>query len=204
MPQVNGLLLVAVVLLVLGFRSSSALSAAYGIAVTGEMLVTSILLLIVMWRIWKWNVYLSLLVVVPLGLVDLGFLIANFAKFEQGGWVPAVVSSLIDARSKAAAPVAADVIARLVGIVERQASQMQDLVSDRVEKKLQELPWFEKVMTYTKRVTMLDALYTEGAALVQRFQRPGLRFPAQNGGREIQRTGLLQRHSSKRNGVRWS
>jgi len=95
MPQVNGLLLVAVVLLVLGFRSSSALSAAYGIAVTGEMLVTSILLLIVMWRIWKWNVYLSLLVVVPLGLVDFGFLIANFAKFEQGGWVPAVVSSLI-------------------------------------------------------------------------------------------------------------
>src|SRR3569832_1767385 len=52
MPQVNFLLLIAVVFLVIGFRSSTALSAAYGIAVTGEMLVTSLLLFIVMWRIW--------------------------------------------------------------------------------------------------------------------------------------------------------
>ena len=55
MPQVNGLLLIAVLLLVVGFKSSSALSAAYGIAVTGEMLVTAILLFIVMWRLWKWQ-----------------------------------------------------------------------------------------------------------------------------------------------------
>ena len=49
MPQVNGLLLIAVLLLVVGFRDSSALSAAYGIAVTGEMLVTAVLLFVVMW-----------------------------------------------------------------------------------------------------------------------------------------------------------
>jgi KUP system potassium uptake protein len=97
MPQVNGLLLVAVVLLVIGFRSSAALSAAYGIAVTGEMFVTSLLLFIVMWRMWKWNIVLAAAVIVPLATIDLGFLLANFAKFTQGGWVPAVVSSILAA-----------------------------------------------------------------------------------------------------------
>jgi KUP system potassium uptake protein len=95
MPQVNGLLLVAVLLLVIGFRSSTALSAAYGIAVTGEMLVTAILLFIVMWRLWKWHVWAAILVIVPLLIIDLGFFIANAAKFPQGGWVPAVVAIIL-------------------------------------------------------------------------------------------------------------
>jgi KUP system potassium uptake protein len=95
MPQVNGLLLIAVVLLVVGFKSSSALSAAYGIAVTGEMLVTAILLFIVMWRLWKWSVYLAALVIAPLLVIDTGFFVANVAKFAQGGWVPAVVAILL-------------------------------------------------------------------------------------------------------------
>jgi len=95
MPQINSLLLVAVVLLVLGFRSSSALSAAYGIAVTGEMLVTSLLLFIVMWRIWKWRVIFAILVIVPMLTIDLGFFIANATKFAQGGWVPAVVAAVL-------------------------------------------------------------------------------------------------------------
>jgi KUP system potassium uptake protein len=95
MPQVNGLLLVAVVLLVVGFKSSSALSAAYGIAVTGEMLVTAILLFIVMWRLWKWSVYLAVVVIAPLLVIDTGFFVANVAKFAQGGWVPAVVATLL-------------------------------------------------------------------------------------------------------------
>ena len=95
MPQVNFLLLIAVLLLVVGFRSSAALSAAYGIAVTGEMLVTSLLLFIVMWRIWKWNLYLSMAVIVPLTAIDLAFLLANLAKFGQGGWVPALAASVV-------------------------------------------------------------------------------------------------------------
>jgi KUP system potassium uptake protein len=95
MPQVNGFLLVAVVLLVLGFKSSSALSAAYGIAVTGEMLVTVILLFIVMWRVWNWNLGVSIAVIVPLLVIDLAFFIANVAKFPQGGWVPAVVAFVL-------------------------------------------------------------------------------------------------------------
>jgi KUP system potassium uptake protein len=95
MPQVNGLLLVSVLLLVIGFQSSGALSAAYGIAVTGEMLVTAILLFIVMWRLWKWHVWAAILVIVPLLIIDIGFFIANAAKFAQGGWVPAVVAIVI-------------------------------------------------------------------------------------------------------------
>lgn len=95
MPQVNGLLLVAVLVLVIGFQSSTALSAAYGIAVTGEMLVTAILLFIVMWRLWKWPVWGAIFVIVPLLVIDIGFFIANAAKFAQGGWVPAVVAVVI-------------------------------------------------------------------------------------------------------------
>jgi KUP system potassium uptake protein len=97
MPQVNFLLLVCVVLLVVGFRSSSALSAAYGIAVTGEMLVTAILLFIVMWQLWKWNLFVAIVVIVPLLVIDVGFFIANAAKFAQGGWVPAVVAATVAA-----------------------------------------------------------------------------------------------------------
>ncbi|HEY9010687.1 MAG TPA: potassium transporter Kup [Devosia sp.] len=95
MPQVNGLLLIAVLLLVVGFRSSSALSAAYGIAVTGEMLVTAILLFVVMWRLWKWSLWLAALVIVPLLIIDFSFFFANLIKFTQGGWVPAVVATML-------------------------------------------------------------------------------------------------------------
>ncbi|MBN9315974.1 MAG: potassium transporter Kup [Devosia sp.] len=95
MPQVNFLLLICVLLLVVGFRSSSALSAAYGIAVTGEMLVTAVLLFIVMWRLWKWNLVVAMAVIVPLLVIDIGFFAANLAKFPQGGWVPAVVAATI-------------------------------------------------------------------------------------------------------------
>ncbi|WP_426127662.1 potassium transporter Kup [Pararhizobium sp. PWRC1-1] len=95
MPQVNFLLLISVVLLVIGFKSSSALSAAYGIAVTGEMLVTAVLLLVVMRQIWRWRLLAALAVVIPLLIIDAGFFAANVAKFAQGGWVPAVVAIFI-------------------------------------------------------------------------------------------------------------
>jgi KUP system potassium uptake protein len=92
MPQINTFLLIAVLVLVLMFRSSSSLSAAYGIAVTGEMLVTGLLLFIVMWRIWNWRLFLAIAVIVPLLIIDIGFFVANATKFAQGGWVPAVVA----------------------------------------------------------------------------------------------------------------
>ena len=56
MPRVNGLLLVGVLLLVALFRSSSALASAYGIAVTGTMVVTGMMAFVVIWRIWRWSV----------------------------------------------------------------------------------------------------------------------------------------------------
>jgi KUP system potassium uptake protein len=95
MPQVNGLLLIAVLLLVVGFKTSSSLSAAYGIAVTGEMLVTAVLFFVVMWRLWKWDLRLALLVFVPMLIIDFAFFFANIAKFAQGGWVPAMVAIVL-------------------------------------------------------------------------------------------------------------
>jgi len=92
MPQVNSFLFIFVVALVLYFRNSSGLSAAYGIAVTGEMLITSILLFVVMRHIWGWKRNSALAVVAPLLLIDLGFFAANVAKFADGGWVPVAVA----------------------------------------------------------------------------------------------------------------
>ncbi|WP_409566753.1 potassium transporter Kup [Rhizobium leguminosarum] len=93
MPRVNTLLFVFVAALVLFFRSSSGLSAAYGIAVTGEMLITSVLLFVVMRRIWSWKLGTTLAVIIPISLIDAGFLAANIAKFADGGWVPVAVAA---------------------------------------------------------------------------------------------------------------
>lgn len=92
MPQINTLLLICVIVLIISFRSSSALSAAYGIAVTGEMLITVALLFVVMRKIWRWSLLLALLVIIPLAIIDTGFFVANIAKFAHGGWVPVVVA----------------------------------------------------------------------------------------------------------------
>ena len=94
-PQVNWMLMAAVVGLVLAFRSSDALAAAYGIAVTGTMLVTTVLLAVVMRRVWKWNLALVGLVAGALLLVDLTFFAANALKIPEGGWVPLLVAAAI-------------------------------------------------------------------------------------------------------------
>ncbi|MDB5561846.1 MAG: potassium transporter Kup [Hyphomicrobiales bacterium] len=95
MPQITTILLIAVLLLVVGFKSSNALSSAYGIAVSGVMLVTAILISIVMWRIWKWHPAAVAATMVPFLVMDMGFFIANVSKIEQGGWVPALVAALV-------------------------------------------------------------------------------------------------------------
>ncbi len=94
-PQVNWLLMIAVVGLVLSFRSSDALAAAYGIAVTGTMLVTTVLLAVVMRRVWHWNPVLVGVTAGFLMMVDLTFFIANALKIPQGGWLPLVVAAVI-------------------------------------------------------------------------------------------------------------
>ncbi|GJD93613.1 potassium transporter Kup [Methylobacterium iners] len=92
-PLVNWWLLIAVVFLVVLFKSSSALAAAYGIAVTGDMVITSCLLFIVAWRFWRWSPLLAALVIAPFLLIELVFLSANALKLLQGGWLPLMVGA---------------------------------------------------------------------------------------------------------------
>ncbi|KFC66065.1 putative potassium transport system protein kup 2 [Bosea sp. LC85] len=94
-PKVNFLLLLAVLYLVVAFRSSSTLAHAYGIAVTGTMVVTAIMAFFVAWRFWNWPIWLAVAVVAPFLLIDTIFLAANALKIPQGGWMPLVVGALL-------------------------------------------------------------------------------------------------------------
>ena len=95
MPRVNGLLLLGVLLLVALFRSSSALASAYGIAVTGTMVVTGMMAFIVMWRLWHWSPFAAAALMVPFIFIDLTFLSANMLKVVQGGWVPLALGGAV-------------------------------------------------------------------------------------------------------------
>jgi KUP system potassium uptake protein len=95
MPRVNLLLLIGVLLLVVLFRSSSALASAYGIAVTGTMVVTAIMAFVVMWRVWQWPLFLTAAVMTPLLAIDLIFLGANLLKVMEGGWVPLALGGTV-------------------------------------------------------------------------------------------------------------
>jgi KUP system potassium uptake protein len=93
-PPINSLLLVAVIMLVLGFRSSGNLGAAYGIAVSGMMAITTGLAFLYM-RSRGWSLALAVPVFAFFGLVDLTFFSANLLKIAEGGWFPIVVAGLI-------------------------------------------------------------------------------------------------------------
>jgi KUP system potassium uptake protein len=95
MPRVNSLLLVGVLLLVALFRSSSALASAYGIAVTGTMVVTCMMAFIVIWRMWRWSPFAAAALMAPFLMIDLTFLSANMLKVVQGGWVPLALGGLV-------------------------------------------------------------------------------------------------------------
>jgi KUP system potassium uptake protein len=94
-PLVNWLLLVGCIGLVLGFRTSSALAAAYGIAVTTTMVITSLIFYVVITTMWKWSTARALLTVTPLVLIDCAFLAGNIPKIPQGGWFPLAVGVLL-------------------------------------------------------------------------------------------------------------
>ncbi|WP_263967353.1 potassium transporter Kup [Roseomonas xinghualingensis] len=91
MPQVNFALLVGVVILVIAFRSSDSLAAAYGLAVTGTFVATSMLAALVFRRSFGWPLPLVLAVFTPLLLLDLAFFVSNVLKIPDGGWVPLVL-----------------------------------------------------------------------------------------------------------------
>jgi KUP system potassium uptake protein len=94
-PRVNTMLAVGVVLIVLIFKTSDALAAAYGIAVTGVMVISTFLVAVVAVRQWKWRLPIVIVVFGALGLVDLAFLSSNALKVVQGGWLPLAMAATV-------------------------------------------------------------------------------------------------------------
>ena len=91
-PEVNGGLAVGCLLLVVGFQSSSALGAAYGIAVTGTMAITSVLFAVVARTRWQWSARRAGVVAGLFLTIELAVLAANIPKITRGGWVPIVIA----------------------------------------------------------------------------------------------------------------
>jgi KUP system potassium uptake protein len=94
-PRINALLCVGVVLIVLIFKSSDALAAAYGIAVTGVMVISTVLVGLVAIYRWRWSRPAVYAVFGVLGLIDLAFMASNALKVTQGGWLPLAVAAAV-------------------------------------------------------------------------------------------------------------
>jgi KUP system potassium uptake protein len=96
LARVNWLLLIAVLFLVAVFKSSSALTAAYGVAVTATMITTSLVAFFVIWKLWRWPLWQAAGLIVPLLLIEQVFFTANVLKIVEGAWVPlAIAASLM-------------------------------------------------------------------------------------------------------------
>ncbi len=95
LPAINWLLLLGVLVLVVQFKTSSAMAAAYGIAVTGTMVVTTLLAYIVVRHRWNWSRPLALAAILPFLTLDLIFFGANILRVVEGGWVPLVIAAAI-------------------------------------------------------------------------------------------------------------
>ncbi|UVO08378.1 low affinity potassium transporter Kup [Pectobacterium polonicum] len=87
-PAINWMLYIAVVIVIVSFEHSSNLAAAYGIAVTGTMVITSILFCTVAVKNWLWNRYLAWVLLAGLLMIDLPMFLANVVKILSGGWLP--------------------------------------------------------------------------------------------------------------------
>ena len=95
MPQLTWLLLAGVIVLVLSFQTSSNLAAAYGIAVTGTMVATTLLAYKVARSLGRWKLWQAVLALVVFLSVDLAFFLSNLIKVEEGGWFPLVVGAMV-------------------------------------------------------------------------------------------------------------
>jgi KUP system potassium uptake protein len=93
-PVVNWTLMILVILLVLGFRQSSNLAAAYGIAVTGTMFITTVLLGVLAHRVWGWGKPLVFAVTGVFLVIDGAYLASNLTKIPAGGWFPLLVGAI--------------------------------------------------------------------------------------------------------------
>jgi len=95
LPFVNWVLLIAVLVVVLTFQTSDSLASAYGIAVTGTMLITTLLFFVVARVNWRWPLPLALSITVLFGVIDFAFFSANLLKLFSGGWLPLVLGMII-------------------------------------------------------------------------------------------------------------
>jgi len=94
-PKINWLLFLAIVFLVLEFKSSSNLAAAYGVAITTTMVITTLLAFVAMRKLWKWSLTVSITVALFFLIFDLSFFGSNMLKLLQGGWVPLALGIVI-------------------------------------------------------------------------------------------------------------
>ncbi len=95
MPQINYMLLAGVVILVLLFKSSSAMANAYGVSVIGAMITSTVLAFIAIRRVWKKPLWLAALIVTPFLVVEGVFLASNLMKLPQGGYVPLLIAATL-------------------------------------------------------------------------------------------------------------
>jgi KUP system potassium uptake protein len=93
LPKVNLILLIGVLCLVVIFGSSSNLASAYGIAVTGDMVITTILAAIVFYKAWNWKIWQVVVVLLPIFVIELMFLSSNLMKLPDGGYVPVLMAA---------------------------------------------------------------------------------------------------------------
>jgi KUP system potassium uptake protein len=93
MPQINWILLAGVLILALAFGSSTRLAAAYGISITGEMLMSTCMAFIVIWRLWKRPIWAAALIMAPFAVIELIFLSSNLQRVVQGGFVPLLLAA---------------------------------------------------------------------------------------------------------------
>jgi KUP system potassium uptake protein len=93
-PAVNWGLLFMVIILVLGFKESGRLASAYGIAVTGTMLITTVMLGFIIFYLWRWNRIVATLIIGSFFLVDGAYFASNITKIPDGGWFPLLIAAI--------------------------------------------------------------------------------------------------------------
>lgn len=95
LPTVNWLLFITIMVLILAFGSSSNLAAAYGLAITGDMIITSVLFLVVARLLWKWKWLYVAAFIVSFLLIEVALFGANLIKIAHGAWLPIVISAIL-------------------------------------------------------------------------------------------------------------
>ena len=93
-PLINWVLLAMVILLVVGFGTSSSLASAYGIAVTGTMTITTMMMAVLVFTVWKWSRWIAVPLIGGLLIIDIAYLASNLTKIPDGGWFPLLVGAV--------------------------------------------------------------------------------------------------------------